>query len=204
MENITQIPVPSLFNPYDPNAASTETPAEAKNGHPSVFYALLFQNVSNAKELKAKVIAGDPELPQCVMVNPALVLSSFQLQTACSRAYMNQAQNNMKTKTILSEILFSLSPSLNIAESMKLFGLSDNSNSIFVLVPSADDASVDETTINKLKNLVQGDLSPAHSFSDLTDLKLLKKVYKLNDAVDQSNTVLEDLIVGGIATKGFL
>ncbi|KAJ3028596.1 UNVERIFIED_CONTAM: hypothetical protein HDU68_001323 [Siphonaria sp. JEL0065] len=201
MQNVVTIPLPSLFTPYDPTSEDASHSADPTSGLPQSVQLMLFENVLNTKEVKSKVIAGDLSIPQCVMINPALVADAFQLQTACSRAYINQAQNSMKTKTIFSEILFSLSPSMNIAESMRQFGISDTSSSLFVLFPRGTEVE-DVRTVAKIQDAIKGESVPVHY--NLTDLSVLKKVYKLNDAADQSSSNLVNLIVGGIATKGYL
>ncbi|KAJ3058879.1 hypothetical protein HDU98_005059 [Podochytrium sp. JEL0797] len=183
MQNATRLDLPRLFAPVDPNASiesSNDRAADTDSETPSAVFALLFESVKNAKDIKSKVIAGSPDMPQCVMVNPAMILDAFQLQTACVRAYMNQSQNAMKTKTILSEILFSLSPTLNISESMKRFGLSDSSTSIFVLFPSSVNTHENDQMVDKIVNAIDGECVPIESFSRLADLKAIKKPQLVN------------------------
>ncbi|KAJ3092842.1 hypothetical protein HK100_006826 [Physocladia obscura] len=206
-----------------------ETNAADVNGdiNPKELVILQFIQVENALELQSLATSGGNSnsnnsfnnnndnnnsidrrnefelLPHCVMINPALIVDAFQLQVACARAYLNYAQNAMKTRTLLTEILFSLSPSNTITESLKKFGISESSQTIYVLFPSTT-WDADEAVVARLQAVVRGKIKPIERFVDGADLALVKKVYKLGDFKDTSHKKLVDLIVGSIAAKNHL
>lgn len=86
--------------------------------------------LSTTSALNSEAILG--ELNMC-LVNPGLIIDLFQLQVAISRAVSNRVSGQMATKNIYSEILYCLSPSKNIVESFKLFGVAEHSSSLIVI-----------------------------------------------------------------------
>ncbi|KAJ3238405.1 hypothetical protein HDU81_007886 [Chytriomyces hyalinus] len=182
---------------------STEVTSEngaAMMQFPEEVYVMLFDQVTNAKEIKDRVVAGDGSVPDCVMVNPALVVDAFQVQVACSRAFMNQRQGTMKTKTVLTEVLFAMSPTMNIAESMKQFGISEASTSILVIVPKGPNSLSSVET--SLTQLINGKLCSSEETFSKMDRAHVEKIFKLKGVPANAN--VSKIISGTIATKGYL
>ncbi|RKO90411.1 kinase binding protein CGI-121-domain-containing protein, partial [Blyttiomyces helicus] len=138
----------------------------------------LFTNVRNAAELKRKIMSADPSMPASVMINPApvrnlrfLILDAFQIQLACAKALQMQQQGAMRTRSIYSEILFNLSPSSNINDAIKQFGIADSHQSILVVFVGGNTKENED----RLKAIIEGDPAPLDGLSQLTDVALLNK-----------------------------
>ena len=77
----------------------------------------------------------------------------------------------MKTRTINTEILFNLSSSTNISDSLNKFGSQDSDKSFLVV-------SVDKD-LESVKSFIQGEWSDVNQLSEQLDKDLLIKVHKL-------------------------
>lgn len=98
----------------------------------------LFEDVSNAQELRSKVA----ELP-FALVDARAVCSREQLLSAIYRALVEVSYNKRRTKSLHSECLLCLSPSSNIGEAFRNFGLKDDCKSVIavqILGPNDQDA----------------------------------------------------------------
>lgn len=108
----------------------------------------LFEDVSNAQDLRSKVA----EIP-FALVDAQLICSIEQLYSAIYRALVETNYNRMRTKNLQSECLLCLSPSSNIGEAFKTFGIKDKSEAILgvqILGPN------DATSALQLKDLIEG------------------------------------------------
>ncbi|KAJ3350732.1 COPII coat GTPase [Entophlyctis luteolus] len=175
----------------------------------SSLIVVLFTDLKKAAELRKLVASADAaQLPAFVAVNPALVVDAFQLQIACMRALLNEANGAMKTKTLMSEILFSLSPSTSISDSLKHFGVADDSTSVYIIVPQREDMGEATAIVDKLRHMIDGVCTPIDEFWARADIDAVKRVrsavYKLNSVTDTSRENLVDLVVSAIAAKGHL
>lgn len=92
----------------------------------------LVRNVTNCAQLRSQASAG---LIEAALLNPRLVkigalilmhlfcagviqlCSEFHVLTAVNKAVMKRADNQMKTKNIYSEVIYSLSPATNVSQS---------------------------------------------------------------------------------------
>ncbi|KAI8621875.1 kinase binding protein CGI-121-domain-containing protein [Chytriomyces sp. MP71] len=170
------IRLPSLHHPLgddmvvDPSHASTVAASFA--------HVLLYEEVMNAAAIRAKVVAGDEAVPACVLVNPSLVLGGFQVAAAVARACMSQRQATMRTKTLHSEVLFALSPTLNITDSMKLFGVADSATAVLAIVLA--DGDLDAEVLTRLDELIDGKrASSEHAIYSKADVQQIEKVRML-------------------------
>lgn len=112
--------------------------------------ALLFEEVTNTDELRAKLMSGElPEFGTWVdkvhpiphnprddrpihpsitsthhtaLVNPDVVASTFHLLLAASTALMYERANALHVKTLHAELIYALAPSCNISEAFRVFG----------------------------------------------------------------------------------
>ncbi|VDH94337.1 EKC/KEOPS complex subunit TPRKB-like [Mytilus galloprovincialis] len=156
----------------------------------------LFRNVENAKEVRQNVMNGTFE---AALLKPSMICDPFQVIVAANRAIHLNRQNKMITKNVHSEILFCLSPTKNISDSFRKFGLADNETSVMVVV--ADD--IDGSTMSAICKCVKGELSDAQDVIHLTETKLIQKIYKIPDEELVVSKLL-DSIVSRISSKDVL
>lgn len=146
----------------------------------------LFSNVTNTPELRKKVMSGTL---QCCLVNPKLILDPFQVIIAANKALTVE---NRTTKTVFTEILFNLSISKNITQSLQRFGVTDESKDVLVI-------TVDDNE-SKTVSEIEGDEVDLKELEEIQDLNAIKKIYKIGPN-EEKNTTLLDSVVSRIATK---
>lgn len=132
----------------------------------------ILQDISlSFDEIKALIPSLD-----CALINPKLVASFDQLSTAIMKVLT--AGKNMKTRSRYSELLYSLSPSTNVTESLKTFGLaSDCKQAIAVRF----DCPYGEAFAAELESKLSArclEYNPV-AFESLADIEAIKKLYKL-------------------------
>ncbi|KAI9089806.1 kinase binding protein CGI-121-domain-containing protein [Phlyctochytrium arcticum] len=196
--SMESIPLPALFAP--PPADSPHSSVALPPPLPAIHCAL-FTNVNNSADIKQKVIKGDPSVPICAMLNAQKIIDIFQIQMACLRAVQNERQGTMKARTLYAEVLFSLSPTVNINDALRQFGIADNATSLLVVL--VQDDAPDAETLNELSALIAGDATPIERLPELSDLPAIRKTYKLSNTVSDREEMLA-LIIGAMAIKGNL
>ncbi|XP_013874303.1 EKC/KEOPS complex subunit TPRKB [Austrofundulus limnaeus] len=155
---------------------------------------MLFQRVQNAKELRQKAVEGRIN---GALINPTMVLSPFQVMVAANKAVHLQTTGKMKTRTFNSEIIFSLSPTNNISESFKRFGISDGDDSVLVVLVHKKD---DPPSLSDVADMVDGQQIPAEDVSSLSDTVKIRKMYKIPPQEDKCGSLL-DAVVCRMAAK---
>ena len=128
----------------------------------------LATNVVNTPQVREKVIKGELN---CTLVRTCLVPSTLVVATAANKACLAHSRKMMKTRTINTEILFNLSSSTNISDSLNKFGSQDSDKSFLVV-------SVDKD-LESVKSFIQGEWSDVNRLSEQLDKDLLIKVHKL-------------------------
>ncbi|KAH9201013.1 kinase binding protein CGI-121-domain-containing protein, partial [Zygosaccharomyces rouxii] len=88
----------------------------------------LFHNVSNASEIRSKVA----QLPYAI-IDARSICSLEQVYSAIYRALVESKYGKLKTKSLHSECLYSLSATSNIGEAYKNFGIKDDSQMLLVI-----------------------------------------------------------------------
>ncbi|XP_049868671.1 EKC/KEOPS complex subunit Tprkb-like [Pectinophora gossypiella] len=155
---------------------------------------VLIKNVKNVEEIRSKVISG---AWRCCVVKPSLVVSPLQLAAAANRAALSRLHGNMVTRTVYGEILYNLSLTKNISQSLAKFGIEKEQDLLVCfLITSEEDFSAD------IVEQIDGDISPMSELTSLTNIKDVKSVYKLNNLKDDVD--LLDVIVSRMATKTFV
>ncbi|KAL5530779.1 hypothetical protein ACEPAF_7037 [Sanghuangporus sanghuang] len=188
----------------------------------SSVHIALFTSVKNAAELRSRIVkAATTEGPEgkveretvnFAFIEAKLVTSRLHLQTAVYQSMLADAQNALKTKTVHSEIIWSLNPTNNITEALRRFGVSDNSNSLLVVRVGQQAVPVSEIE-SQMKSVVEGDLVSIETLSDITDWAAVKKYYKLNgeSAIaalendrSKQNAVVDELVTSFVAMKSVM
>ncbi|XP_050345815.1 EKC/KEOPS complex subunit Tprkb-like [Nymphalis io] len=153
----------------------------------------LMRDVKNVEMIRSNVINGSWK---CAVIKPSLILDILQVVVAANRAVLSERSNTMVTKTVYSEILYNLSLTKNISQSLSKFGV-DKDNSILVcfLVNETDESE-------HIINGIEGELCPLSELNKFTNVKDVKSVYKLNNL--KSDADLLDVIVSRMVTKSFV
>merc|ERR1719397_604917 len=131
-------------------------------------YLGLVTNVTNTDVVRQKVIKGELN---CTIVRSCLVPSTLVVATAANKACLAQSRGNMKTRSINTEILFNMSSSSNITDSLKRFGVDDAATEVLV-------AGVDKD-LEEVKKTVDGEWVEMDLLPTFLDNKTLTKLHKL-------------------------
>eukprot|EP00386_Alphamonas_edax_P004712 GDKI01014849.1.p1 GENE.GDKI01014849.1~~GDKI01014849.1.p1 ORF type:complete len:176 (-),score=54.46 GDKI01014849.1:29-556(-) len=154
----------------------------------------VFKNVSNPEEVLAEAMKESTDV--CVFMNAALVTSPFQVLCAVNKALHNQATGKMRTKTLATEILYSMSPSTNITESLKFFGLNPKVTAVLAI---ALDASEEKQT--HIQSVVKGEVCGLGELESLLDRETIMKHAKCGEEEASLPGGLEAALVARGAVK---
>ncbi|KAF2404362.1 CGI-121-domain-containing protein [Trichodelitschia bisporula] len=184
----------------------------------------LFADVANAPFLRQQLLEGNSAF-EYAFLDASTIISVNHVLAAVFRAVNDLLHGRLKSRNVHSEIVFSLSPNNNIAESFRRFGISDTTRTLLaikVLNSPATDPIPDPSS--HLATHVQGQRVP---FNDATlaltaEIPRVRKIYKLdsggdaggrkgkggkgqpNGAMAANSTIkeMEAVILGIMAVKG--
>ncbi|XP_076008295.1 EKC/KEOPS complex subunit TPRKB [Genypterus blacodes] len=155
---------------------------------------ILFKDVKNAAELRQSAVEGQIN---GALINPTMLVSPFQVQVAANKAVHFNKSGKMKTRSLYSEIIFNLSPTNNISEAFKRFGITDGDASVLVVLVHEEDES---QLVSGIAAKVDGQQVSLKELSSLSDAAKIKKLYKVTSQEEKCGTLV-DAIVCRMATK---
>jgi len=180
----------------------------------------LFENISNSQDLleriqRAAKLAGpegdrERELVKFAFIDAALITSLTHLQVALAQSLLAEADGKLRTKTIHSEIIWTLNPTNNITEALRRFGVSNGTKALILVQVSEDTPNLDASQKElAMKELVQASPVPLTKISQHTDWARVRKIYKLNEDVAIKNindrvsvhSKINDIVTSTVATK---
>ncbi|KAF7543598.1 hypothetical protein G7046_g9968 [Stylonectria norvegica] len=187
--------------------------------HVPASYALhlaFFRNIQNASFLHQQLLARNTDF-EYAFIDASVVVSRLHLLSAVFRAVSSAAGGVLKTPNVHSEMVVSLSPSNNIAEAYRRFGISPSTKDLIaikVTVPNEDNVRpVEGAQIwEHLRANIEGEAEPLTdaSIAAVTDSSKVRKYYKLNglkwlDSIQDigaRNKETDMLVLGAMALRG--
>ncbi|GFT83187.1 hypothetical protein NPIL_388821 [Nephila pilipes] len=161
---------------------------------PNVIF-LFYENIENMKEIKDSLLKGKLK---AAVVNPELIYHSDQLLLASHKSLYSYKNNQLKTKSTYTELLYNLFPTKSIRDSLKVFGVQDDGTAAIFVVFSENNELSDD-----LKKLVKGSLVSVDKINEHRNLNSIKKLYKISKEISDEETIL-NLILSKMACKEFL
>ncbi|KAF3932773.1 hypothetical protein ABW19_dt0206923 [Dactylella cylindrospora] len=146
----------------------------------------LFTSVTNAAHLHSQLLAKNSEY-EYAFIDPAILVSHLQPLAAAYRAIRDSLdpKAGLRTPNVHSETVFSLSPTHNITDSYRRFGISPTSTSVLAIkiLDTNTPGYSEEETLSHLTTIITGEEVPftTESIRQFTDLAKVKKYYKLKD-----------------------
>jgi len=158
---------------------------------PEKLYVGYVENVTNTPQIRQAVL--DKSL-DCVVIKGSLVPSPLLVGVAANKAALANSRNTMRTRSIHTEVLYNLSSSTNISQSLNNFGASEADSSLVVCSFNKD--------LSQAREKISGDWRPLETLADNLDIKLLKKLHKLKDCELDEN--LLNSLISRVAAKDSL
>nr|ACO11584.1 TP53RK-binding protein [Caligus rogercresseyi] len=157
----------------------------------------LWKDVQNAPELKKRILSQD--IRDVCFINPSLLLDPFCVVVAAKKASEAQLREAMITKSIMTEILFNLSPSKNIRDSLEVYGIRDDSKTLMGLIYLDKNSEA-----GRLDSLgVKGTRVPLEELESMCDESVIRKKYKASpDITDRASLI--KFVTSKIAAKQFI
>ncbi|KAI0333470.1 CGI-121-domain-containing protein [Cubamyces sp. BRFM 1775] len=186
----------------------------------SAVHVALFTNVTNSAALRSRIVRAsqlegpegnaEREAVNFAFIDARLICSLLHLQTAVYQAILAQAQRSLRTKTVHSEILWTLNPTNNITEAIRRYGVGDATTSLIVVrIASPDLDNVEQ----RMTSVVEGTLAPLDDLAKVTDWSSVKKYYKLNgepavkDAAKdpaRERVIVDEIVTSSVAMKSVM
>ncbi|EKD18171.1 uncharacterized protein L3040_007654 [Drepanopeziza brunnea f. sp. 'multigermtubi'] len=144
----------------------------------------LYHKVTNAAFLHQQLLAGNTDF-EYALVDASVILSKLHILAAAYRAVNDMLENRLRSRNVHSEMVFSLSPNNNIAESFRRFGLTPTTSSLLVLKLSTPTHPFLASAVQAhLASAIDGEAVPLtdDSLRAVTDVARVRKLYKLNAA----------------------
>jgi len=155
----------------------------------------LLKDVQNAAEIKEMVVKGKLE---CCVVKPCLISHPFQIVVAANKAVVSKMRHKMTTRTLSTEILYNLSLSRNITQSLIKFGVGESDKNMLVVIIEESGENGTDSILSHFKGVV----CPIEELPKFSDGVLIKKTYKIEYA-ELAVSSLTDSIVTRIVTRDF-
>ena len=158
----------------------------------------LFDEVTNISTLRQKVMKKEID---CALINVDYVTGVFPVLLACNKAVYAKTNKSMKTRSLHTEVLYNLSPSNSITDSLKTFGAADSQKAVICLCLRKEEEG--ETGAQAIFNMVEGTAKALSCLESFVNVEKCKNIYKITDGESDIGT-LEDSIVMRISTKDVL
>ncbi|CAH0578955.1 unnamed protein product [Chrysodeixis includens] len=156
----------------------------------------LFKNVQNVETIRDNIIQG---VWECSAIKPRYIVDAFQVAVAANKAVLDEKRDAMVTRSVYSEILYNLSPTKNISQSLMKFGISKDTNILFCFLVTEE-----RDTSTEIIPKIEGEMCSMKELFNFTSFEETKHVYKLNHMKEKCMERLLDLVVTKIATKSFV
>ena len=111
----------------------------------------LLSEIKNAAEIYDQILRAPKDQLDYIFVNAALILDPFHIDIAVNKALQDSSK---KTRSVKTEIIYNLSHSSSIIESLKLYGFNSSMTEAILItftdIPSFLDCKTEPLTLDNL------------------------------------------------------
>ncbi|CAH7687225.1 kinase binding protein CGI-121-domain-containing protein [Phakopsora pachyrhizi] len=190
----------------------------------------LFVGVKNSGEIRDELVRAsksgdrsDQARLDWAFIDASMITSMEHILTSIYQVLISSSNDELKTKTLHSEILWALSPGTNIMDAIKRFGIGPKTSSVLLikLLNKQKLVNFDQEALEKeSQELVQGNQVSVGRIGsdDIVNWKEVRRVYKLNEdpivkslnkpsfdgsdsSLDELQSKLNQIIVATVALK---
>ncbi|KAF8865235.1 CGI-121-domain-containing protein [Acephala macrosclerotiorum] len=101
----------------------------------------LYRNIQNAAFLQQQLLDGNTDF-EYALIDASVIVSKIHALAAVYRAVNDLLSNRLRSRNVHSEIVFSLSPNNNIAESFRRFGIQPTTTSLLLIKISTPESQI--------------------------------------------------------------
>ncbi|KAG6375133.1 hypothetical protein JVT61DRAFT_3338 [Boletus reticuloceps] len=186
-----------------------------------VVFAAKFKGVKNAGAIRQRIVKAatmeegperdkERDAVNFAFINAKLITSPLHLQTAAVQALFASSTETMRTKTLHSEIIWNLNPTNNISEAIKRYGVSDDMTDLIVMHIVSWER---EDILQRMRNVVDGELDLLANVSQVTDWDTVIKHYKLDQEPAYKNftgstakerEIIDNIVISSVAMKSII
>ncbi|XP_043280787.1 EKC/KEOPS complex subunit TPRKB-like [Venturia canescens] len=149
----------------------------------------LYTNVCNTKEIRESLMSGKLS---CCVIKASLVVDPFQVAIAANKAALREKRSKLTTKSIFTEILYAMSTSSKITDSLVKFGIHDNDKNIVVVMIHRPNEK--EKLEEEVLKRINGDRIPISRLNEFTDEPKVKKLYNVEQDELAVSSLLDSVI----------
>ncbi|BES92578.1 Kinase Hypothetical protein protein CGI-121 [Nesidiocoris tenuis] len=158
--------------------------------YPETLHLVLAKDVKNMPEIKSLLLNNKLD---CALIKPCLVPNVFVVLQAAYKASQAKIKGKLITKTIYTEILYNLSPSKNITQSLATFGAQETDTELLLAHFGVSE------TLQSILSQIQGNFfKPTENIGNPEQIV---KFYNIKP-IESTVTPIENSVVSRIATRG--
>lgn len=173
---------------------------ETNGGHTLALF--LVKECENAPELRTWILQGGTCLPEAALIDASMIFDPVIIQAAAGMALQQHISPglSLKSKTLHSEIVFSLSGSKHIGRSLAKFGIKDDTKNLLVAMFDASPEDLKKVMNSVRGEVVTGEDAIRKELENICDTQDICKTYKIsNIELDIGN--MTDAILCRIAAR---
>ena len=154
----------------------------------------LFRNVQNPLEIRDKLMKNELD---ATVINATLIPDVLQVFVAANKAAQSHLKGKKfcKTRRVHTELLYNLSPTKNVTESLKIFGIREDIHDLIIV--TFEDES--DEKLQTVKNVIQGEIKDLAELQELTNWNEVAKLHGLESTLNQEQ--IRDVLISKSAVK---
>lgn len=157
----------------------------------------LAMECDNASEIRRSVLQGEgTTLPEAALIDASLILDPIIVRAAGGMAWQQHTSSTqeLKSRTLHSELVFCLSGSKHIGRSLATFGIKDDTKNLLVAM---FDASTED--IDTLKKCIHGRMvteedAIRQELLSICDEQAVRKAYKVSEEELEVGSMTEAIL----------